>query len=267
MSAEGAGMLSYQHIYHAGNMADLHKHALLAVMLDYMAAKPKPLTYIETHAGRGLYDLAAPEALKTGEAAAGVLRLADRLPADHPYRRVLARIRQRHGADAYPGSPVIAAELLRAGDRLMLAELHPREFAALQVAMRPYGAQCRQEDGLSLARAATPPDPRRGLLLIDPSYEVKADYAALPEVILKVHARWNVGVLVLWYPILASGAHLPMLAALEAAALPKALRHELRFAPARDGHGMAGSGVFVVNAPFVLAQAARDIAALVATPG
>lgn len=257
-------MLSYQHIYHAGNMADLHKHALLAVMLDYMVAKPKPLSYIETHAGRGLYDLTAPEALRTGEAAAGVLRLADRLRADHPYRRVLTRIRQRHGAEAYPGSPVIAAELLHAGDRITLAELHPREFAALEVAMRPYGARCRQEDGLHLALAVTPPAPRRGLMLIDPSYEVKADYAALPDLIRKVHARWNVGVIVLWYPILASGAHLPMLAALEAAALPKALRHELRFAPARDGHGMAGSGLFVVNAPFVLAQEAQALAALVA---
>lgn len=257
-------MLSYQHIYHAGNMADLHKHALLAVMLDYMVAKPKPLSYIETHAGRGLYDLTAPEALKTGEAAAGVLRLADRLRADHPYRRVLTRIRQRYGAEAYPGSPVIAAELLRAGDRITLAELHPREFAALEVAMRPYDARCRHADGLQLALAATPPEPRRGLMLIDPSYEVKADYAALPEVIRKVHARWNVGVIVLWYPILGSGAHLPMLAALQAAALPRALRHELRFAPARDGHGMAGSGLFVVNAPFVLEQEAQALAALVA---
>lgn len=257
-------MLSYQHIYHAGNMADLHKHALLAVMLDYMAAKPKPLSYIETHAGRGLYDLMAPEALRTGEAAAGVLRLADRLPAGHPYRRVLARVRQRHGAAAYPGSPMIAADLLRAGDRLTLAELHPREYAALAAAMRPHGARCRQEDGLQFALAATPPEPRRGLMLIDPSYEVKADYAALPDLIQRVHARWNVGVIVLWYPILASGAHRPMLAALEAAALPKAFRHELRFAPARAGHGMAGSGLFVVNAPFVLAQEAQALAALVA---
>jgi 23S rRNA (adenine2030-N6)-methyltransferase len=257
-------MLSYQHIYHAGNMADLHKHALLASMLDYMTAKPKPLSYIETHAGRGLYDLAAPEAVKTGEAAAGVLRLADRLPADHPYRRVLGRIRERHGETAYPGSPVIAGELLRSGDRITLAELHPREFAALEAVMGPYGAHCRQENGLHLALAVTPPEPRRGLLLIDPSYEVKADYAALPDMIRKLHAKWNVGVIALWYPILASGAHLPMVAALEAAGLPGAFRHELRFAPAREGHGMLGSGIFVVNAPYGLAEAAGQLSDLFA---
>ena len=256
-------MLSYQHIYHAGNMADLHKHALLAAMLSYLTLKDKPLSYIETHAGRGLYDLAAPEALKTGEAAAGVGRLGDGLSADHPYRRVLDRIRKAHGPSAYPGSPLVAAELLRRGDRMTLAELHPREFAALQEAMAPYGAACRQEDGLHLALSATPPEPRRGLMLIDPSYEVKADYGALPPLIRKVHAKWNVGILVLWYPILASAAHQPMLAALEALALPRALRHEIRFPPARDGHGMTGSGMFVVNAPFGTEAEAERLGALV----
>jgi 23S rRNA (adenine2030-N6)-methyltransferase len=260
-------MLSYQHIYHAGNMADLHKHALLAVMLDYMTEKSKPLSYIETHAGRGLYDLAAPEALKTGEAAAGVLKLADDLPADHPYRRVLAQVRADHGADAYPGSPVIAGQLLRADDRMTLAELHPREFAALEAAMRPYGALCRQEDGLHLALAATPPEPRRGLMLIDPSYEVKADYAALPDLIRKLHAKWNVGVIALWYPILASGAHLPMAATLVTAGLPKVLHQELRFPPSRDGHGMVGSGMFIVNAPYGTEAEADRLSSLFAQAG
>ncbi len=259
-------MLSYQHIYHAGNMADLHKHALLASMLDYMTRKPKPLSYIETHAGRGLYDLAAPEAVKTGEAAAGVLRLADRLPADHPYRRVLTRIRDAHGTTAYPGSPVIAGELLRADDRMILAELHPREFAALEATMWRYGAVCRQEEGLGLARALVPPEPRRGLMLIDPSYEVKADYAALPETILQLHAKWNVGVIALWYPILASDAHRPMVAALGTAGLPKTLRHEVRFPPAREGHGMVGSGMFIVNAPFGAETEARALDALFRAP-
>lgn len=257
-------MLSYQHIYHAGNMADLHKHALLAAMLAYLTAKDKPLSYIETHAGRGLYDLTAPEALKTGEAAEGVLRLQGRLAPDHPYVRVLADIRAKYGENAYPGSPLIAAELLRPGDRMTLAELHPREFAALRSAMAPYGATVRQEDGLALALAITPPDPRRGLMLIDPSYEVKADYTALPPLLRKVHAKWNVGVLALWYPVLASGAERPMVAALDALGLPKTLRHELRFPPARDGHCMVGSGMFVVNAPFGLEAGAAELDGLFA---
>lgn len=252
-------MLSYQHIYHAGNMADLHKHVLLAAMLEYLTRKEKPLSYIETHAGRGLYDLAAPEAVKTGEAAEGVGRLAGRLPAGHPYHAVLARIRERHGSAAYPGSPVIAAELLRPGDRMTLAELHPREFAALQGTMASYGATCRKEDGLALAVAATPPEPRRGLMLIDPSYEVRADYSALPPLLRKIHAKWNVGILALWYPVLASGAERPMVAALDALRLPKTSRHEVRFPPAREGHGMIGSGILVVNAPFGLAEEVRRV--------
>lgn len=260
-------MLSYQHIYHAGNMADLHKHALLAAMLDYLTAKEKPLSYIETHAGRGLYDLTAPEALKTGEAAEGVLRLAGLLPGDHPYAGVLARMRATHGDSAYPGSPMIAAELLRPGDRMTLAELHPREFAALQGVMAPLGASCRREDGLALALSATPPDPRRGLMLIDPSYEVKADYTALPPLMRKVHAKWNVGVLALWYPVLASGAERPMVASLDALGLPKTLRHELRFPPARAGHGMIGSGMFVVNAPFGLEEETTRLEGLFARLG
>src|SRR5690554_6900254 len=100
-------MLSYQHGYHAGNLADVHKHALLAVMLDYLTRKPKPLFYLETHAGRGLYDLNGAEARKTGEAAQGIGRAEGWFEAGHPYRRVLASVRRVHGAAAYPGSPLI----------------------------------------------------------------------------------------------------------------------------------------------------------------
>lgn len=243
-------MLSYQHIYHAGNLADVHKHAMLARVLGYLARKDKPLSYIETHAGRGLYRLDAPEAAKTGEAAAGIGRAEALFPADHPYRRILQEVRARHGATAYPGSPLVAALSLRPGDRMRLAELHPQEFAALEAAMRPFGADVRREDGLAFALAATPPEPRRGLMLVDPSYEVKADYIAMPALLRKVHAKWNVGVLMLWYPLLASSAQAGMAAALDAAGLPKTLRHEVRFPPAREGHGMVGSGLFLVNAPF-----------------
>lgn len=252
-------MLSYQHLYHAGNLADVHKHALLAVMLDYLARKPKPLSYIETHAGRGLYRLDAPEALKTGEAEAGIGRLSGRFAPDHPYSRVLAGVAAHHGPACYPGSPLVAALSLREGDRMHLAELHPREVTVLREVMEPFGAHVRQEDGLTMALAVTPPEPRRGLMLIDPSYEVKADYTALPALIAKLHAKWNVGVIVLWYPILTTRPHLPMLGELERAAYPKALRHEVTFPPAREGHGMIGSGMFIVNTPYGTEQEASRL--------
>ena len=241
-------MLSYQHLYHAGNLADVHKHALLAWMLAYLTAKDKPLSYLETHAGRGLYDLAAPEAVKTGEAAQGIGRLERSFDPDHPYRRVLSAVRAEHGPNAYPGSPLIAALSLRGTDSVHLAERHPQEFAALSQAMMPYAVRVHAADGFTKIHELTPPTPRRGLLLIDPSFETVADYDGMPRFIGQVARKWNVGIIALWYPILKDGRHVPMLLALQDAH-PEALCHEVRFAPAREGHGMIGSGLFVINPP------------------
>lgn len=258
-------MLSYQHIYHAGNPADVHKHAILAAMLSYMTAKPKPMTYIETHAGRGLYALDSAEARKTGEAEAGVARLAERLRSDHPYRAVLGGLRTAHGPSAYPGSPLVAAHLLRPGDSLHLAEMHPREHAALAEAMSGTRVRVVQGDGFQMAQSICPPTPRRGVLMIDPSYEIKDDYAALPGFITAIHRKWNVGAIALWYPLLKDAPHRPMLRKLESAGLPGALRHEVTFPPVREGHRMVGSGMFVVNAPWGLAEAAAEVGAIFGT--
>jgi 23S rRNA (adenine2030-N6)-methyltransferase len=222
----GQRMLSYQHSYHAGNLADVQKHSLLAWTLDYLTAKDKPLTYIETHAGRGVYDLKADEAAKTGEAAMGIALAESWFPAVHPYHQRLSEARAAYGQDAYPGSPLIAALGLRETDTMHLAELHPTEVAHLRTAAAEWGAHVYQRDGFDLALALTPPTPRRGLMLVDPSYEVKSDYDAIPK-------------------------HAEMLKSLTSA-FPDALRHEVRFPPARDGHRMEGSGMFVVNPPYGL---------------
>ncbi|MFD1342840.1 23S rRNA (adenine(2030)-N(6))-methyltransferase RlmJ [Litorisediminicola beolgyonensis] len=254
-------MLSYQHAYHAGNLADVHKHGLLAWALDYLTRKDKPLSYIETHAGRGLYDLSGPEATKTGEAAQGIARAEAAFPSDHPYRRVLTALRAAQGETAYPGSPLVAQAILRDSDTRHLAELHPGEHAALAQAAK--GARLYREDGFALAHSLVPPTPRRGLLLCDPSYEIKADYAAIPRHFQKLHKAWNVGILMLWYPILADARHAPMLDALTRA-FPEAHRSEIRFPPAREGHGMTGSGLFTVNPPFGLAEESARLAAALA---
>lgn len=256
-------MLSYQHAFHAGNLADVHKHALLATALARLTEKPKPLSYIETHAGRGLYDLRADAALKTDEARQGIVRAlaAGWLPPDHPLRDALRDIRDRHGPDAYPGSPLIAAHFLRPGDCAHLAELHPAEHAALT---RVAGfARLYHRDGFALANALIPPTPRRGLLLVDPSYEVKADYDRIPPWIARMARKWNVGVIALWYPVLSDGRHRPMAGAL-AADHPAALRSEVHFPPARAGHGMIGSGMVILNPPFGLEAEADRLAALYA---
>jgi 23S rRNA (adenine2030-N6)-methyltransferase len=260
-------VLSYQHGYHAGNAADVHKHAVLAWVLEYLARKDKPLTYIETHAGRGLYDLGAPEALRTGEAAAGVGRMLGAFAPDHPYARVVAQVRGGWGPGAYPGSPLIAALMLRPGDRVELAERHPAEHAALAELMADWrgGPKVRVSagDGFAMARGLAPPEPRRGLMLVDPSYETAGDYEAMPGFVARIARVWNVGVLIVWYPLLRAPRHDAMLAALEAGH-PGALRLEAGFAPARPGHGMVGSGLFVVNPPYGLAEEGARIAAVLA---
>ena len=258
-------MLGYQHLYHAGNRADVHKHALLAWMLDYLTRKDKPLSYVETHAGRGLYDLGAAEALRTGEAAAGIGLAEGWFAPEHPYARALAMVRAQAGARAYPGSPAVAAALLRAGDRMWLAEKHPAEHAALVAALGGReGLRITEGCGLEMARALCPPTPRRGLLLVDPSYEGAADYAAMPALFARLHRVWAVGVLVLWYPLLSGSPHAAMLAALQRA-FPEALRYEVAFPPSRPGHRMTGSGLFVVNPPWGVEEEAARLGGLFAT--
>jgi 23S rRNA (adenine2030-N6)-methyltransferase len=244
-------MLSYQHAYHAGNLADVHKHAALAWTLDYLTRKPKPLSYIETHAGRGLYDLTSAEATKTGEAAQGIALVDGWFGPDHPYSRALSQIRADHGPQAYPGSPLIAQKLLRPDDRLHLAELHPQEHDALRPALRARNTSIYRQDGFDLAQSSCPPEPRRGMLLVDPSWEVKTDYVTVPRTFVKIARKWNVGSLMLWYPLLADGLHVPMLRELEQA-FPEGLRHEVRFPPARKQHRMIGSGLFFVSPPWGL---------------
>ncbi|MCX7646744.1 MAG: 23S rRNA (adenine(2030)-N(6))-methyltransferase RlmJ [Rhodobacteraceae bacterium] len=234
-------MLSYQHAYHAGNRADLHKHDAFARLIAALAAKPRGITVMETHAGRGLYDLASPEALKTGEAAEGILKA--RL-APGPLAEALAAVRARHGASAYPGSPLIAATLLRPQDRLVLMELHPAEHAALKQAMRGTGAAVHRRDGYEGVLALAPPVPRRGLVLVDPSYEVKSEYEAVPAFVARLRRKWPEAAVLVWYPILAEGRHERLLAAL-APLSPE--RHEVRFGTAT---GMLGSGLAGINLPF-----------------
>ena len=243
-------MLSYQHGYHAGNLGDLHKHAALAVLLDALAAKDRPLSYLESHAGRGLYDLAAAEALKTGEAAEGVEAALARgaLPDDHPWMRAVRAVRAAHGPSAYPGSPTLARALLRPADRLHLMELHPQEHAALRRNLRGANVHVHRRDGYEGLPGLVPPAPRRGIALIDPSYEVKDEYARAARLALEAHGKWPEGVILLWYPLLDSGLHRGLLDILGAAALPALWRQEVAFAGSRLR--MRGSGLVCVNAPW-----------------
>ncbi|MBL4807796.1 MAG: 23S rRNA (adenine(2030)-N(6))-methyltransferase RlmJ [Rhodobacteraceae bacterium] len=235
-------MLSYQHSYHAGNPADLHKHMVLAELLTLLTRKQRGISYLETHAGRGLYDLTSPESLKTNEAAEGINAIT--LPTC-PLASVLETIHAKHGPDAYPGSPLIARTLLRDQDRLHLMELHPIEYRGLRQHLMGDGVSLHKRDGYEGVFAVSPPTPRKGLVLIDPSYEIKSEYLDVADFTHRLVAKWPEATLMIWYPVLPAGRHLDLINGLK---LPT-IRHEVSF-NLKNGEGMTGSGLILVNAPY-----------------
>jgi len=247
-------MLSYQHGFHAGNFADLHKHLVLTTLLEALNRKAKPWSYLETHSGRALYDLADAQAQKTGEYREGIARLWD---GDWPqplqaYLQQVRRVNSGQALTHYPGSPSIAAGMARADDRIRLMELHPAEVEALrQVFERDDRVAVHHRDGYEGVNALLPPTPRRGLVLIDPAYEVKEEYAQVVRFLGKAQRRWPAGMFAIWYPLLAANRWQALVEGVKAEAVGAVLRSELRVAPADSG-GMYGSGMLVVNPPWQL---------------
>lgn len=263
-------MLSYQHIYHAGCLADVHKHAALCALLDVMLQKDKPLSYVETHAGRGLYDLRSAESIKTGEAKSGIEKvLRDKLlPSDHIYMKTITNIHDQHGAYCYPGSPALAQYLLRENDRLHFSELHPQEYDALHTNIKGRNIRTHKRDGYETLNALAPFDPRRGVAFIDPSFEIKKEYTDIIKHVQSLHKKWNVAVICIWYPLLPSGAHTDMISGLEALNLPKTYINEVEFyKPQGESRGMYGSGMFFANIPFSVEERVATISSALSMKG
>lgn len=256
-------MLSYQHIYHAGCLADVHKHMALAVLLEGMSSRYKPMTYIETHAGRGLYDLNSAEARKTQEAKAGIIHLMEEeaLPDGHPYLRVVKTIQKEYGSSHYPGSPMLAKYIMRLTDDMHFFELHPREHAALDRSMRGRNIQVYRQDGYEGALSLPAPATRRGVVLVDPSYEIKSEYQEAAEFVVRLHAKWPEAVIMMWYPLLAAGLHSELCEVIQAAGLPNQWLQEVTFA-APDSGRMYGSGLLCLNVPTHLKSGLEDVATL-----
>jgi 23S rRNA (adenine2030-N6)-methyltransferase len=258
-------MRSYLHAYHAGNRADVHKHALLAILLAYLTQKDKPVSYLDTHAGRGLYDLHAAEARQTGEAQNGVLHLLERFPATHPYRQTVETVRMRYGRQYYPGSPLLAREMLRSCDTLHCAEWHPVEHRLLVAQLGGRSVHIAEEDGFAFALARCPPMPRRGLLLTDPSYEEKADFERIPDWLTTLSHKWNVGILALWYPLLPEAPHRRMVDRLQKA-FPDSFHHECLWPTVDPDQRLIGSGMWISRPTFGLAAEAARIHAWLTAP-
>ena len=249
-------MLSYLHGYHAGNHADLIKHAVWLAVLDRLHQKAKPFTLIDTHAGAGCYPLTGEQAQKTQEYKSGVALLQGWQPV-HPvlqrYLQVLKGFSERH---QYPGSPLISVSQLRDADHLHLMELHPGEHERLRTAIKQNRGNghthVHHRDGFEGAISLCPPKPNRGAILIAPPYEQRKEYDAVITAVKQLLKRWPQAQIVLWYPLLSqragdkAGQSEAMCEAL--AALPlNVLQAELRVDDPANDAGMYGSGVCLIN--------------------
>ncbi|MDT8893371.1 23S rRNA (adenine(2030)-N(6))-methyltransferase RlmJ [Halomonas sp. I1] len=266
-------MLSYQHAYHAGNFADVHKHLTLYAVIDHLLRKSSPVTYIDTHAGRGHYPLDAEETRRLGEYRDGAERLwkERRRLADDPlladWLEGLATAQNRQNPKTlghYPGSPWWLAQRLREQDALQLFELHPGEHDHLNRQGVLNGARHVHGDGLSGLIEALPVTTPRLCVLIDPSYERKAEYGDVADTLLKAMRKARHAVVMVWYPLLPAGRHDALLDALKNGGLRKIWRSELKVASPRREHGMYGSGMLVINPPWGLDQRLADAMAQLA---
>ena len=251
--------MNYRHAFHAGNFADVHKHAVLARILLHLRGKPAAFRVIDTHAGAGRYDLLGAEASRSGEWREGVAQFweAGRKGASHPllapYLDVLAAFNPDGKLRVYPGSPLIAAHLLRPQDRLIACELEPRSAALLAGALRGEArAKALAIDGWTALGAYVPPKERRGLVVVDPPFEDAADFMRLPNALAAAHRKWPTGIYMLWYPITERGAPDALARQFKKLGVPNILRSELALGPPREGAGLVGSGLIVVNPPFTL---------------
>jgi 23S rRNA (adenine2030-N6)-methyltransferase len=258
-------MLSYRHAFHAGNFADVLKHVVLIELLDYYCTKDKSWMYIDTHAGAGCYSLTGEVADKTGEFADGIGRLWAREDVPPLLADYVAAVKQFNPSGRlvfYPGSPALAMTKARAQDSLRLFELHPADVLALQqtFANEPKRVQVRKADGFAGLKSLLPPLSRRAVVLIDPPYEVKEDYANAVETLADALTRFPTGCYALWYPLLtrAESRRLPQqLAGLGAGSWLEA-RLAVRDAP-RDGIGMYGCGLYIVNPPWSLPERLKAV--------
>lgn len=259
--------MNYRHAYHAGNHADVLKHMVLLALIDALQRKPTPFFVLDTHGGRGRYDLEALEAGKTGEALEGIDRLRrwaknerNIAPALKRYletvRPALSEAKPRY----YPGSPLLAAQALRDGDRLAVCELQPQEAEALDTLFandRQVGVHVR--DGYGAMKALLPPPEKRGLVLIDPPYEAQAaEFDTILASLREALARWPQGIFALWYPIKQRRTLMPFLRKVPHLPIKNAWLAELLVRPDDSPLRMNGSGMLVLNPPW---QVERDIAA------
>ena len=251
--------MNYRHAFHAGNFADVFKHAVLCRILNYLRAKPAPFRVIDTHAGAGLYDLASVEASRGREWQTGIGRLmaVELAPPVAallaPYLEVVGALNERGRLKTYPGSPALVRAWLRAQDRLIACEIEPQAAAALRQNLRgDVRIKTLDIDGWTALGAYVPPKERRGLVLVDPPFEDEGDFRRLVQGLAAAHRKWATGIYALWYPIKGTAERDALAKSLRRQGIAKILRSELIVAPLSDPDRLNGCGMILVNPPWTL---------------
>ncbi len=249
-------MLSYRHAFHAGNFADVFKHLILSLLVQAQLRKDKPFCYLDTHAGAGRYDLSSAMAKKNREYAGGITRLWDIADAPEAVRVYLDAVRSLNESaelTAYPGSPRIVRHFLRPKDRMILCELHSREVQHLKEEFpRDRQVTVHPMDGYQALKALLPPSERRGLVLIDPAFELKDERSRLMEAFAAAYKRWPTGIYAIWYPVQDKPTVDWFHRQLVRTGIAKILAAELRIFDEDIPLRMNGTGMIVVNPPWHL---------------
>ncbi|KRA95693.1 lactate dehydrogenase [Devosia sp. Root685] len=256
--------MNYRHVFHAGNFADVVKHTILMRLLAYLMRKDAPFRVIDTHAGVGLYDLKGAAAEKTGEWVEGIGRLVERdLPKSAqallaPYLDAVWAQNPDGELRFYPGSPLITRQMLRQQDRLMALELHPVDVEALRENFAgDFQVRVTHVDGWQALGTHLPPKEKRGLVLIDPPFEERNEFERMAQNLIKAHKRWPTGLYALWYPIKDAEDVDKFVAMLQASGIPKILKLELTIRQPSEPPRLHGTGMIVINPPFVLEEEMR----------
>jgi len=249
-------MLSYRHSFHAGNAADVLKHTVLIHILQHLKKKQKPFCYVDTHAGAGCYSLKSEHAEKTQEYIQGIGALwqANNLvPILDAYVNVIKDFNPQGILNDYPGSPLIAQHLLRRHDRLFLYELHSTDVELLATAIKQdRRVQIHHQDGFKYCLGLMPPTQRRGLVLIAPSYEVKADYDQVFDMLIQLYKRFATGSFALWYPVVERSRIDELEHKIQASQLKNVQLFELAQQVDSQEYGMTANGMIVINPPWTL---------------
>lgn len=256
-------MLSYRHSFHAGNHADVLKHIVQSLILNSLQQKEKPFVYHDTHSGVGRYDLTHEWSEKTGEYKQGIARVwqQDNIPAElDSYLDAIRQLNQGETLRYYPGSPRVARAHLREQDRMVLTELHPSDYPLLEQEFhRDRQVSIYKEDGFARLKASLPPQERRGLMLIDPPYELAKEYRDVVRAIAQSYKRWATGIYAIWYPVVNRCDIDDMLEGLQGLEIRKILQIELGVAPDTNERGMTASGMIVINPPWTLESQMQTI--------